>query len=64
MIRSFIMGAVTATFVVGGVAMAKQYTDYMPQKGIWEITAVEVDPNHVDDYLTGRLQAVIDTTAA
>ena len=53
MIRSFIMGAVTATFVVGGVAMAKQYTDYMPQRGIWEITAVEVDPNHVDDYLTG-----------
>lgn len=53
MIRSFIMGAVTATCVVGGVAVAKQYVDYMPQKGVWEINAIEVDPNHVDEYLTG-----------
>lgn len=53
MIRSFVMGAVTATFVVGGVAVAKQYVDYVPQKGVWEINAVEVDPNHVDEYLTG-----------
>lgn len=53
MIRSFVMGAVTATFVVGGVAIAKQYVDYTPQKGVWEINAVEVDPNHVDEYLTG-----------
>ncbi|MBS0479753.1 MAG: hypothetical protein JSR79_10710 [Proteobacteria bacterium] len=53
MIRSFIMGAATATFVVGGVAIAKQYVDYTPQKGFWEINAVEVDPNHIDEYLTG-----------
>jgi hypothetical protein len=53
MIRSFVMGAVTASFVFGGVAIAKQYVDYTPQKGVWEINAVEVDPNHVDEYLTG-----------
>ena len=53
MIRSFIMGAVAATFVAGGIAAAKQYVDYAPQKGVWEINAVEVDPNHVDEYLTG-----------
>ncbi len=53
MIRSFIMGAVTAAFVFGGVAIAKQYVDYTPQKGVWDINAIEVDPNHIDEYLTG-----------
>lgn len=32
---------------------AEPYVDYTPQKGYWNINAVEVDPNHVDDYLTG-----------
>lgn len=34
-------------------ASAKQYVDYAPEKGLWEIVAVDVDPNHVDDYLAG-----------
>ncbi len=34
-------------------ALAEAYVDYTPQKGYWEINAIEVDPNHVDDYLTG-----------
>ena len=34
-------------------ASAKQYVDYAPEKGLWEIVAVDVDPNHVDDYLVG-----------
>ena len=34
-------------------ATAEAYVDYTPQKGYWTINAVEVDPNHVDDYLTG-----------
>jgi hypothetical protein len=34
-------------------AVSEPYVDYTPQKGYWTITAVEVDPNHVDDYLTG-----------
>lgn len=32
---------------------AEPYVDYTPQKGYWTINAIEVDPNHVDDYLTG-----------
>ena len=32
---------------------AEPYVDYTPQKGYWTISAVEVDPNHVDEYLTG-----------
>ncbi|MBN8815792.1 MAG: hypothetical protein J0J06_10125 [Sphingomonas sp.] len=53
MIRSFVMGAATATLAFAGVAVAKQYVDYTPQKGFWQISAIEVDPNHIDDYLAG-----------
>lgn len=34
-------------------AFSEAYVDYTPQKGYWQITAMEVDPNHVDEYLTG-----------
>jgi len=40
-------------------AAAKQYVDYTPQKGYWDINAVEVDPNHVDDYLTGLSKSLV-----
>ena len=42
-----------AAFVVSTQALAEPYVDYTPQKGYWQINAIEVDPNHVDDYLTG-----------
>lgn len=34
-------------------ASAEMYKDYTPDPGIWSETVVEVDPNHVDDYLVG-----------
>ncbi len=34
-------------------ALSEPYVDYTPQKGFWQVNAVEVDPNHIDDYLTG-----------
>ena len=34
-------------------ARAEPYVDYTPDAGIWSISAVDVDPNHVDDYLVG-----------
>ena len=40
-------------------AAAKPYVDYTPQKGYWDINAVSVDPNHVDDYLTGLSKSLI-----
>jgi len=51
----------TLCLTIGGIALAaiavpaisEVYVDYTPQKGYWNITAVEVDPNHVDDYLAG-----------
>ena len=34
-------------------ATAEPYIDYTPQKGYWTIAAIEVDNNHLDEYLTG-----------
>ena len=54
MIRTILFGAVaTAALFVASASQAKQYIDYSPEKGVWEINAIEVDPNHVDEYLTG-----------
>ena len=54
MIRTCLMGAATLVALASAtVSSAKMYVDYTPQKGAWEINAVEVDPNHVDDYLVG-----------
>lgn len=46
-------GIAAAAYLIGTAAIAKEYKDYSPEKGAWAITAIEVDPNHVDDYLTG-----------
>lgn len=34
-------------------AKAEQYVDYTPESGFWNINSIDVDPNHIDDYLTG-----------
>jgi hypothetical protein len=39
--------------VAAAPTQAEPYVDYTPKKGVWQITAVEVDPNHIDEYLTG-----------
>ena len=44
---------------LAGPARAEMYTDYTPQKGAWNVQAVSVDPNHVDDYLTGIRKSLI-----
>ena len=38
---------------LAGAASAEPYTDWTPQKGLWHITTVKVDPSHIDDYLVG-----------
>jgi len=54
MVRSAMTcAAALLAFGSATVSSAKMYVDYTPEKGVWEINAVEVDPNHVDDYLTG-----------
>ena len=53
--KNILVGAIGALVVacVSTAAVAEPYVDYTPQKGYWTINAIEVDPNHVDDYLTG-----------
>jgi len=60
MIRKVILTIVAASAILSpNLVGAKQYVDYTPQKGVWEINAVEVDPNHVDDYITGLRRSLI-----
>ncbi len=53
--KMILVAAISAVAVAGVSvpAAAEAYKDYTPQKGYWTINAIEVDPNHVDDYLTG-----------
>ncbi len=56
--------AIAAATLLGGIlaapaAHAKEYVDYGYGKGVWLVTQVEVDPNHVDDYLTGLKQSQV-----
>ncbi len=49
---SFALGLAAATVVVSS-AVADPYVEYSPGKGVWQVTTVKVDPNHIDDYLVG-----------
>jgi len=42
-----------SALIASAPALSEAYVDYTPQKGYWQINAIEVDPNHIDDYLTG-----------
>ncbi|WBO20934.1 hypothetical protein [Sphingomonas abietis] len=54
MIRTMMMGAAAVlALTLATVSSAKMYSDYAPEQGVWEINAIEVDPNHIDDYLVG-----------
>ena len=54
MVRKIVIAtAVCAGMFAASSGLAKEYRDYAPEKGVWQINAIEVDPNHVDDYLTG-----------
>ncbi|MDB5738186.1 MAG: hypothetical protein JWO65_1854 [Sphingomonas bacterium] len=50
----------TASALLGATtASAKEYVDYTYGKGIWTVNQIEVDPNHVDEYLTGLKQSQV-----
>jgi hypothetical protein len=42
-----------AGLLTAGAAFAEPYTDYTPARGAWHVITLQVDPNHIDDYLTG-----------
>ncbi len=49
LIGALCLGAGLASAAVAG---AEPYVDYTPQKGVWEVQTIKVDPNHIDDYVT------------
>ena len=52
--KAWIIGACTAAGLVTGaasVAVADQWIDYTPVKGVWSKTLVHVEPSRIDDYL-------------
>lgn len=54
MVRTVFRSVLALTAVVSASPLfARQYVDYTPSKGLWEVNAVNVDPNHIDDYLVG-----------
>lgn len=52
------LGAAVVALTVS-MAYADPYKDYTPEKGVWQVTTVKVDPNHIDDYLVGLKRALI-----
>src|ERR1700733_10365658 len=52
------LGIIAAAFTTSA-AGADPYKDYTPEKGVWQVTTVKVDPNHIDDYLVGLKRALI-----
>ena len=48
-----------AIFIASSPALSEPYVEYTPQNGYWDINAIEVDPNHIDDYLVGLRQSQV-----
>ncbi|MET0269821.1 MAG: hypothetical protein ABW173_05270 [Sphingomonas sp.] len=42
-----------AAALAGSAASADPYVDHTPATGVWNVVSMEVDPNHLDDYLKG-----------
>ena len=51
--RMLFASVLGACALIATAAGADPYVDYMPMKGVWEVQTIKVDPNHIDDYLTG-----------
>ena len=58
MLSTVALAAGIAAFAVSTTS-ADPYKDYTPTKGVWQVTTVKVDPNHIDDYLVGLKRALV-----
>lgn len=47
------VGAMACAAALSMAASAEPYVDYTPEKGVWHVVEVKVDPNHIDDYIVG-----------
>jgi len=48
-----VLFASVCAFAVVTAASAEPWVDWSPAKGVYSVTAIKCDPNHIDDYLTG-----------
>jgi hypothetical protein len=55
--QTALLAAGALALALAGPASAEMYKDYTPVKGVWDLTIIKVDPNHIDDYLTGLKKA-------
>jgi hypothetical protein len=58
MYSKIVLGILAAALAVS-TAWADPYKDYTPGKGVWQVTTLRVDPNHIDDYLVGLKRALV-----
>jgi len=58
MVSRMALGIIAAAFAAS-TATADPYKDYTPVKGVWEVTTMKVDPNHIDDYLVGLKRGLV-----
>lgn len=58
--RISLLTAVALAVLLGPVAArADKWVDHQPGKGVWQIQVVKVDPNKIDDYITGLTKSEI-----
>lgn len=58
------LAATVAALGVVHAACAEPYVDYTPKKGVWQVVAIAVDPNHVDEYLVGLKTELVPSLEA
>lgn len=55
--KSLCIAAAAAALACSSASQAFEiYTDYTPSKEVWNVTMVRVNPNRIDDYLSGLKQ--------
>ena len=64
MLRMSLLAAVAVIGVSATAQSTEIYKDYVPSKAVWNVTMVQVNPNHIDDYLGGLRQSWMNGCSA
>ena len=62
--KTIVLTALAVFGLAGSVNAAEIWKDYAPSKAVWNVTMVNVDPNHIEDYLGGLRQSWVTGCAA
>ncbi|HEY2661674.1 MAG TPA: hypothetical protein VGI79_18280 [Caulobacteraceae bacterium] len=50
--KSLLLSVAAVAALAASAARAEPYVDYTPQKGVWHVVTVKVEPSKVDDYVS------------